>query len=47
MEIIELADKLPIKVKNVMVDINIITWILIVVLLCWEYRNDIKNGLNR
>lgn len=43
MEVVEFADKLPVEVKNVMVDLTIIIWTIIIVILYWEYKNDIHN----
>lgn len=44
MEVVQFTDKLPIEVKNIMIDLNIIIWTIIVVLLYWECKNDIHNG---
>ena len=43
MEEVEFADKLPVEVKNVMVDLTIIIWTIIIVILYWECKNDINN----
>lgn len=43
MEVVEFADKLPVEVKNVMVDLTIIIWTIIIVILYWECKNDINN----
>lgn len=43
MEVVEFADKLPVEVKNVMVDLTIIIWTIIIVILYWECKNDIHN----
>lgn len=43
MKVVEFADKLPVEAKNVMVDLNIIIWTIIIVILYWECKNDINN----